>query len=509
MRWTPCTNGSTGDRPRVVFNDAQASRKLEGWDRARWARHLAVKVLAVGDVDPPRPVDAAPCVAAAAVTPATAPDSVPAPLADAALGNEEERTQQTVEASETLAAELEALLASDEGVATDEGFGSGLDYAAGQDQPLTDDPFPAASALDENAIAAAAREPSVMDTAEARFDGEATEAGEVAAADAEPPQEQALPETSADTLALVDTGEDWVAEVSTQADTIPTATFAAPAAPDSWSLVEQSDEASEAPSLAAEAGDAAVFGIEKLSAADYLAPAADDEAESPIVLGMSLELVSMEEAVAPQEFEASELSSEMVLGEASVLKRLVVLGATTEGTHSVSRFLAALPADLGLAVLHTQHLSGRPAEALVEHLAEDCALPVRLAEAGRRALPGEVLVVPSDKHVRVLRDGTIVYEKAEAPAGQMPSIDGTFTQAATVFGRDTVAIVFAGHSTDAFAGCQAVHDRGGQVWVEEVPGEHAGEMVGAIVSEHLSHYAGTPQQLAARLSEHFSKEVRP
>ena len=47
-----------GDRPRVVFNDAQASRKLIGWDRARWARHLAVKVLAVGDIDPPRPEDA-------------------------------------------------------------------------------------------------------------------------------------------------------------------------------------------------------------------------------------------------------------------------------------------------------------------------------------------------------------------------------------------------------------------------------------------------------------------
>ena len=44
-----------GDRPRVVFNDAQASRSLDGWDRARWARHLAVKVMAEGDIDPPRP----------------------------------------------------------------------------------------------------------------------------------------------------------------------------------------------------------------------------------------------------------------------------------------------------------------------------------------------------------------------------------------------------------------------------------------------------------------------
>ncbi|HEX7731950.1 MAG TPA: chemotaxis protein CheB, partial [Rhodanobacter sp.] len=47
-----------GERPRLVFNDARASGALGGWDRARWARHLAVKVLAGGDVDPPRPPDA-------------------------------------------------------------------------------------------------------------------------------------------------------------------------------------------------------------------------------------------------------------------------------------------------------------------------------------------------------------------------------------------------------------------------------------------------------------------
>ena len=49
-----------GERPSLVFNDARASRALSGWDRARWARHLAVKVLASGDVDPPPQAASAP-----------------------------------------------------------------------------------------------------------------------------------------------------------------------------------------------------------------------------------------------------------------------------------------------------------------------------------------------------------------------------------------------------------------------------------------------------------------
>lgn len=44
----------------VVFNDADISRGLEGWARARWLRHLAAKLRGSEDVYPPRPVHAAP-----------------------------------------------------------------------------------------------------------------------------------------------------------------------------------------------------------------------------------------------------------------------------------------------------------------------------------------------------------------------------------------------------------------------------------------------------------------
>lgn len=42
----------------VVFNDAEVSARLEGWDLARWARHLAAKVLGHDDTLPPLPAGA-------------------------------------------------------------------------------------------------------------------------------------------------------------------------------------------------------------------------------------------------------------------------------------------------------------------------------------------------------------------------------------------------------------------------------------------------------------------
>jgi chemotaxis response regulator CheB len=39
----------------VVFNDADVSNRLQGWDQARWARHLAAKIRGAGELNPPRP----------------------------------------------------------------------------------------------------------------------------------------------------------------------------------------------------------------------------------------------------------------------------------------------------------------------------------------------------------------------------------------------------------------------------------------------------------------------
>ncbi len=44
----------------VIFNEAEVSGALEGWDLARWARHLAAKVLGHDNTLPPPPIGAVP-----------------------------------------------------------------------------------------------------------------------------------------------------------------------------------------------------------------------------------------------------------------------------------------------------------------------------------------------------------------------------------------------------------------------------------------------------------------
>jgi two-component system chemotaxis response regulator CheB/chemosensory pili system protein ChpB (putative protein-glutamate methylesterase) len=247
--------------------------------------------------------------------------------------------------------------------------------------------------------------------------------------------------------------------------------------------------------------NADAFGITKLSAAEFLAPDVE-QVGADVRPVMNLQLVSIEEAVAPQAYQPV---SEMLLDDTgSALSKLVVLGAAAAGLESVQAFLAALPASTRLTFLHTQHRSRDAAEPLVEKLAGRCSLSVRMAEQNDRARFGEVLVVPSGQLVRVRRDGTIELQAEAGATDQSPSIDASLTMAASVFGRDALAIIFAGQGTDAVAGAQAIHDRGGQVWVESSSGEHFSDMVSGIYAERLVSFSGTPLELAAHLVEVFS-----
>ncbi|MGO4702710.1 chemotaxis protein CheB [Dyella sp. 2RAB6] len=503
-----------GDHPRVVFNDAQASRGLDGWDRARWARHLAVKVLADGDIDPPRPADAlavetpvqqvalAPvALASAYAEPAAEPEAATLaeiePVADITLIDEAPEillspvVGEAADVSESLAAELEALLAADTDEPVEDEFGSGLKPIADDAPPLHDGMFGADFDTDFLADTQGhAPLPPLHDELVAAVPPPMREEL-TASTPTEPlasPPSAARPSFQLDHLALTPLDDSFMpADAPIKVEKVPSAE----AMHAGWSLVDDDAPLAEAP--------APEFGIEKMSAVDFLAPDVELLDEAPgIEPGMTLELVSIEEAIAPRE----EYAHEVHLGELdSALGRVLLLGATVDSTDSVCAFLAALPSSLRMAVLLTQHQGAASVDALSERLSKHSALPVRIASHGHRARAGEVLLVPANRQVRLLRDGRVECEAVDVTSFQNPSIDSAFTTAANVFGRDAVAIVFAGPGTDAVAGAQAVHDRGGRVWVEQASGDHYADMVHGVEAERLASFTGTPFELAARLIE--------
>ena len=141
-----------------------------------------------------------------------------------------------------------------------------------------------------------------------------------------------------------------------------------------------------------------------------------------------------------------------VLGPAS---KVIAIGVSTGGPHSVEYMLSHLPADFPAAILVVQHMPAGFTETFARRLNETCSLEVKEAQSGDLLSPGRVLVCPGDRHMKVRRMplGDVVVLSDEAKVnGHRPSVDIMFRSVALEFGADAVGLLMTGMGDDGAEG---------------------------------------------------------
>lgn len=485
----------TDTRYRVVFNDAEVSSTLSGWDQARWARHLAAKVLGQADIDPPRPADAQ-------AVPSPWSDAIPDAAPEAADAAAEafpahEVAPQSDVAPEVIDERIELTL-DDEVFALESG-----EMAADEDiEALLLEPFDLTDFGDSAATGEVAAEP-LMPTLERP--GEPSSAdGDALDFDAAALGEFDVQDFAIDQALVAAFDEDPPPPSPIATDAVP----AAPAAPSHWSLenVLESD-----PADAAE--NAAPFGIETLSAEEYLAPPEAEEAPPPVATpegGHRLELIPMEEAVAPAAVESEPheawLDPDAVVAPAKV-RRVWVLGASIGGPESVREFLAGLPRDYPALFLLAQHLGHEFVDLMARQLAKATALTVRLPTHGERIGHGEIAVVPATHRLQVDPEGIVVLERDTARGEYSPSIDRVLHDVADRFGPAAGAIIFSGMSEDAVEGCRYLAEKGGRVYAQDPETCVVSAMVDGVRETGVVGFVGSPRELAEQLLAEWKQGI--
>ncbi|MBI4868015.1 MAG: chemotaxis-specific protein-glutamate methyltransferase CheB [Candidatus Wallbacteria bacterium] len=141
--------------------------------------------------------------------------------------------------------------------------------------------------------------------------------------------------------------------------------------------------------------------------------------------------------------------------------RVAVLAASTGGPAALQRLFAALAAPLPGCILVVQHIGAEFQEGLVQWWSEACAMPVRLASAGDRLIPGTVLVAPSERHLLFGVADTVLLQDGPRVHGCKPAADVTMESAATALGAACAGAVLTGMGADGARGLLAIRDRGG------------------------------------------------
>jgi two-component system chemotaxis response regulator CheB len=153
---------------------------------------------------------------------------------------------------------------------------------------------------------------------------------------------------------------------------------------------------------------------------------------------------------------------------ASRLRGLIVIGASTGGTQAIETVLTRMPADVP-PILITQHMPAGFTKAFADRLNGVC--PMRVVEAaGSEPLErGVAYVAPGDHHLTIDRQGLRLLTRLDQKAPihyQRPAVDALFASAATLRGLPIVGLLLTGMGADGADGMVALRQAGAETIAE-------------------------------------------
>lgn len=180
---------------------------------------------------------------------------------------------------------------------------------------------------------------------------------------------------------------------------------------------------------------------------------------------------------------------------------LIAVGASWGGLDALRTILAALPGDLGAAIVVAQHRSpdSHPT-AFRDLLGASTRLKVCEADDKDELRPGTVFIAAADYHVLV--DGRRIALSVDEPVQYArPSIDVLLATAAESYRERCVGVVLTGANADGAEGLARVAELGGEAVVQDPATAERDEMPLAALAAVPSARVATLDEMGPLLAE--------
>jgi chemosensory pili system protein ChpB (putative protein-glutamate methylesterase) len=196
------------------------------------------------------------------------------------------------------------------------------------------------------------------------------------------------------------------------------------------------------------------------------------------------------------------LRGDINLQQADPANELWVLAASTGGPAAVKRFLAQLPANLGIAFLYVQHIDAKQAVTLNRMMSNAGSYPAMVATQGVVLEANSLTLVTARDSVEILENGTLVVNYGQSWKGSYaPSIDQLAANAARIYRERCGLIIFTGMGDDGAASCRLIKQLGGKAWVQSPDDCTSDSMPVSALATGCVHLSGTPEYLARSLAQ--------
>lgn len=134
--------------------------------------------------------------------------------------------------------------------------------------------------------------------------------------------------------------------------------------------------------------------------------------------------------------------------------KIVAIGASTGGTEAIYEVVRQFRRDIPGVVI-VQHMPPGFTKMYADRLNNQCEVAVKEAQTGDRVLPGQVLIAPGDKQMKVVKVGDAYQVECrgqERVNGHCPSVDVLFNSVARVAGKKAIGVILTGMGGDGAKG---------------------------------------------------------
>jgi two-component system, chemotaxis family, protein-glutamate methylesterase/glutaminase len=181
--------------------------------------------------------------------------------------------------------------------------------------------------------------------------------------------------------------------------------------------------------------------------------------------------------------------------------QLVAIGASTGGPPVLKQILKRLGKHFPFPLLIVQHIASGFVAGFSDWLSSDSDIPVRIAAAGERALPGHGYMAPDGFHLFV-SEGLIIGLSDDPPEsnGLRPSVSYLFRSVERAFGPRSVSILLTGMGRDGAEEMKRLQEIGALTIAQDEASSVVFGMPGEAVKLGAAAYVLPPEGIADFLS---------
>lgn len=142
--------------------------------------------------------------------------------------------------------------------------------------------------------------------------------------------------------------------------------------------------------------------------------------------------------------------------------KVIAIGASTGGTEAIFDVISKFETDIPGVVI-VQHMPPGFTQMYANRLNNQCKVVVKEAEDGDKVVPGQVLIAPGDKHMRLKKVAggyQVECKVGEKVSGHCPSVDVLFRSVAECARKDAIGVILTGMGRDGADGLLKMREAG-------------------------------------------------